>query len=963
MSRITRANRFALLCGASILTLSSLAAPSLAVAQVAPPPATTTDDDQSTEVGEVVVTGLRASLASAQSIKKNSEQFVDSITAVDIGRLPDVNVAEALQRVSGIQITRNYGEGSGIAIRGLTNVRSELNGRDIFSASGGRGLSWEEVGSDLLGGVDVYKNPSAEMIEGGLGGTINLKTRLPFDAPGHVLSASAAYTHYDLANDDGYNASFLASDRWQTAAGEFGALLNMSYGETSFRQDLDVVEPYLVRTDVPGFTGEQVAVPNGGGFKVGFGDRERFSAALALQWRPNDRTEFYLQALRTDYTFHDNGLSFFAYGGNGVPLDLAPGAAFTVEDGIATSGSFVNPGVDGVTFATTRQTDTTDISIGGKWRPTDRLQISADLQYINSKVDQQTMNLTASVLTNTSGPLDGAGNPLFPGNYVFNFDTRPSIPEFSASDGYYSDINNYGLTAVLPYAELNDAESWAGRADMRWDFEEGGFFKDFRAGVRVTDRTAVNRSTTYGTWTAIGTTCANWSSPSGCFRLADFPQVAEQFPFRNSFLNGEGQNVFGDVWMFGLRQVGNPQSVFDFLNSAPFNQNIGFRSFDDPNAQVSNVSETTYAAYGVVRFASSLFGKNWDGNLGVRIVKTESASDGFQTINYRDPSYTPGVPGSAPTALSIVTPIVGGNKYTNILPSLNLRMFLTDQLQLRFAASRNLARPDFGQLNASFNISPNYGTNAGEVVPQGVGEGIATGNPFLDPQTVDALDIAAEWYFAPTGFVYITAFKKDIKDLFFNQSGIENYDLLFADGSVAFPQVPFNISRLNNVDEGTLEGFEVGGQRFFDFLPSPFDGLGIQANYTFIDSNAATVAANAQTGGTAISVPIAGLSKNSYNLVALYEKYGFNARLAYNWRDDYLQTTQGVGTGQLPIFGKAYGVLDGSISYDFSPALAITFDAQNILNQEFQTYQITENRYRDYQVDDRRFSVRLRFRY
>lgn len=952
MSRIDRASRLALLCSASMLSLSALALPSLAFAQDAAPVAA--QSDEADAVDEVVVTGLRASLASAQTIKQKSEQFVDSITAVDIGRLPDVNVAEALQRVSGIQITRNYGEGSGIAIRGLTNVRSELNGRDIFSASGGRGLSWEEVGSDLLGGVDVYKNPSAEMIEGGLGGTINLKTRLPFDAPGRVLSASTAYTHYDLANDDGYNASFLASDRWDTSAGEFGALLNMSYGETSFRQDLDVVEPYLVRDDVPGFEGQDIAVPNGGGFKVGFGDRERFSAALALQWRPNDRTEFYMQALRTEYTFHDNGLSFFAYGGNGVPLELAPGGTFTVENGIATSGSFINPGVDAVTFATTRETETTDISIGGKWQATDRLQITGDLQYIDSKVDQQTMNLTASVLTNTSGPRDNAGNPLFPGNYVFDFDTRPSIPEFSASDGYYADINNYGLTAVLPYAEKNDAESWAGRADLRWDFEEGGFFRDFRAGVRVTDRTAVNRSTTYGTWTAIGSTCANWSSESGCYRLADFPEFAEQFPFRNSFLNGDGQNVFGDVWMFGLRQVGDPQAVFDLLNGAPFNQNIGFRAFDDPNAQVSNISETTYAGYGVIRFGSTFLGKDWDGNFGVRVVQTESSSDGFETISYRDPNSAAGTP----TNLTIVTPIVGENKYTDVLPSLNLRFFLTPQLQLRFAASKNVARPDFGQLNASYAISPTY-ANSGDLtpVPGTPGTGTAVGNPLLDPQRVTAFDAAVEWYFSPVGFIYATAFKKDIKDLFFNVTGLETYDL------PGLGAVDFNITRLKNVDEGTLEGFEIGGQRFFDFLPSPFDGLGVQANYTFIDSNAATIAANAQTGGAAISVPIQGLSENSYNLVLLYEKYGFNARLAYNWRDDYLQTTTGVGTGQLPIFGKAYGVLDGSISYDFNPNFAITFDAQNILNQEFQTYQISEDRYRDYQLDDRRFSVRLRVRY
>ena len=954
MSQINRASRVALLCGASILSLSALAAPSLAMAQTVSASAQQPDpeDDDAAQVDEVVVTGIRASLASAQTIKRTSEQFVDSITAVDIGRLPDVNIAEALQRVSGIQITRTYGEGSGIAIRGLTNVRSELNGRDIFSANGGRALSWDEVGADLLAGVDVYKNPSAEMIEGGLGGTINLRTRLPFDATGPVVSASVSGTHYDLANDTGYSGSFLVSDRWNTGMGEFGALLNMSYGETAFREDKAVVEPYFERTDVPGFVGQPIAVPNGGGFSVGFGDRERFSTAFAAQWRPNDKMEFYLQALRSEYKFRDNGLSFFAYGG-GSPLTYAPGAVFTQEDGISTSGAFLNPGVDAVTYSTGRETDTTDISIGGKWQVTNRLKVSADLQYIDSNVYQETMNLTASAKNASDGV-----QPLFPNNWVFTYDTTGDVPSFGDPSGFLSNINNYGLTAVLPYRELNDAESWAGRVDLEWDFDEGGFFRDFRAGVRATDRTAINRSTTYGTWTAVGSTCANWSSDAGCFKLAEFPDTAQLNPFRNSFLNGDGANVFGDVWMWGLNQVRNPQAVFDLLGAPPINQQVSFRSFDDPNAQTSNVSENTYAGYGVVRFASKVMGMDWDGNAGVRIVKTESASDGFQTINYRDPNYVP-VPGTTPPTLSIVTPIVGSNKYTEILPSINLRLHVTPELQLRFAASRNLARPDFGQLNATFNISPSYPTGSQSPLPDPnvPGNGTATGNPFLDPQRVTAFDASAEYYFSSVGFVYATVFKKKIEDLFFTTSAIETYNL------PGIGNVAFNIARLNNVDEGDLEGFEIGGQRFFDFLPSPFDGLGVQANYTFIDSNASTIAANAQTGGAEITVPIQGLSENSYNLVLLYEKYGVNARLAYNWRDDYLQGTSNTGTGQLPIFGKAYGVLDGSISYDFNEKLAITFDAQNILNQEFKTYQITEARYRDYQVDDRRFSVRLRIRY
>jgi TonB-dependent receptor len=940
--------------GASAIALLALTIAAPAMAQTAAPAAKDTAT-QDTAVEEVVVTGIRASLASAQAIKQKSEQFVDSITAVDIGRLPDINVAEALQRVSGIQITRTYGEGSGIAIRGLTNVRSELNGRDIFSASGGRGLSWEEVGSDLLGGVDVYKNPSAELIEGGLGGTINLRTRLPFDAAGRVISASASGTHYGLADDNGYSVSGLISDRFDTGIGEIGVMLNVSTAQTSFRQDKAVVEPYFERTDVPGFLGQKVAVPNGGGLSVGFGERTRKSAAFAAQWRPNDSLEFTFQALRADYTFRDNGLSFFAYGG-GTPLNYAPGATFAVEDGISTKGAFINPGVDAVTYSTGRETDTTDLSFGGKWRINDKLKVSGDLQYIDSNVYQETMNLTASA-KNANDGVQGTP-PMFPNNWNFTYDTTGDVPTFGDASGFLSNINNYGLTAVLPYRERNDATSWAGRVDLQWDFDDGGFFQDFRVGVRATDKSAVNRSTTYGTWTGVGSTCANWSSDGGCTKLSEVPGSAAKFPFRSSFLDGKGGKVFGDIWMWGLNQVSSPQAVFDLLKAAPINQTVAFRNFDDPSAQTSNISENTYASYAMLRFRSEVAGMEWDGNAGVRVVKTESSSTGFETINYRDPAYVP-APGTTPPSLRIVTPIDVSNSYTHVLPSINLRLHVTDKLQMRFAASKNMARPDFGQLNSTFSISPSYPTGSQSPLPNPnvPGTGTATGNPALEPQMVTAFDVSAEYYFSKVGFVYATAFKKDIKDLFFTKTFLETHNL------PGIGDVTFNVQRLSNVDKGELKGFEFGGQRFFDFLPGALSGLGLQANYTYVDSSAATIAANAQTGGAAISVPIQGLSKNSYNLIVLYEKYGINARLAYNWRDDYLQGTNNVGTGQLPIFGKAYGVLDASISYDFNPRVAVTFDAQNLLKQEFKTYQIEEARLRDYQVDDRRFSARIRIRY
>jgi TonB-dependent receptor len=205
--------------------------------------------------------------------------------------------------------------------------------------------------------------------------------------------------------------------------------------------------------------------------------------------------------------------------------------------------------------------------------------------------------------------------------------------------------------------------------------------------------------------------------------------------------------------------------------------------------------------------------------------------------------------------------------------------------------------------------------------------------------------------------VYGTVFDKKLKDLFFNTTSIE---------TIEFPDlgpIDFQVTRLTNLEEGKLRGFEVGGQRFFDFFPEPFDGLGVQANYTYVDSNATTIAASDITAGSSIEVPVQGLSKHSYNFVLLFDKNKVNARLAYNWRDEWVVTTSGNGTGSLPIFARPYGQLDGSISYDFTDKFAVTLDAVNILDERYQTYQGISTRNRDYQVDDRKLGLRFRVQF
>jgi len=925
------------------------------------------DTSKADSLQEVVVTGIRKSLESAQAIKQAAEQLVDTVTAEDIGRLPDTNIAESLQRISGIQIQRNLGEGSIVAIRGLSQVRTELNGHDIFTANGGVGLSFEEIAPDLLSRVDVYKNPSAEMIEGSLGGTIDLRTRKPFDVAGRLLSVTPSVTYYDLAKDKGKGLSGLYSDRWNTPAGEVGLLLNAAYQTSAFRQDLDQVEPYLwhgpnpapdgapvQNTLVPGYETQNVKVPKGGGFNVAGGDRRRRSYSAVLQWSPTDRIEAYAQVLAADYLFHDTGVSYFASDDGAAPTGV-----FTVQDGVATSGALADPGGLSVTYGATRRTLTTDYNTGFNLRLTQRARLSVDYQHVDAYVHQDSLNLYINPYTTRTGVTG-----LFNADYNYMFDTRGAFPTQVASDpNYFGDPANYGYTAIQPDRTRNDAKDDSVRADLTWDFDDGGFLNTVSTGLRYSKKTAINRDTNLNNWTTIGGTCANWSSAANCYRVSDFPQFVEDNPGQATLLRGAAANsVFGPILQWRLSDALNPQQAFADV-AAISGQQISFGDLNNPSqSTTSTVDEKDSALYVRASFVSKLVGLDWDGNVGLRYVRTQESGHGFQVLNYR----TAG--GTNPTSTSVTETFDGGRDYNTVLPSLNLRLHITSTLQARFAFSKNIFRPTFTQLNPSYTLSPNY--NGSDVTPTTVnptapydpiknpyqGSGSVSGNPDLRPERVTSFDTALEWYFARDSFAFITLFDKKLKDL------IDSRPFTRTQAIQGVGVVQFDVNAITNVSDGYVRGFETGGQTFFDFLPGPFAGIGVAANFTRADSNAGTVAAGTIGSPTQLKVPLINLSRNSYNLMALYDYGGWNIRVAYNWRDRYLDSINETGAETLPIYFKAYGVIDASITYDFDKHFSMTLDGQNLNDAVNYSYQGEPRFLRNYQINDRRFSLRMRWR-
>lgn len=851
------------------------------------PPATPTQLDA------IVVTGVRAGLRTAQTIKQDAEQMVDSIVAEDIGKLPDNNVAEALQRISGIQIDRNFGEGANIAIRGLTQVRTELNGRDVFTANQGRALSFEDVPAELLAGIDVYKNPAADIIEGGLGGTVNLRTRMPFDFEDRQISASVGLNRWDLTDENKPSYSALFSDRWDTGIGEFGLLVNLSYQEHDFRQDTISTEPFWETTGIPGREGETLVVPRGGGIASVFGDRRRLGTALALQWRPNDDTELYFQMLRSDYKFKWRDYSYFAFTGDsaitpaaGFPFAFTPGGEFL-------SGTFQDVSINSNTSLATRDSVTTDYAIGGSWTPTDRLTVSTDFQYIKATTDE----LRYIVSMNAVAPL-------------FHHDISGDLPSMTVTGpngetGLLTDPANYNWGFLLDHKDDNEGDEFAWRGDVEYEFDDS-FLQSIKGGLRYTDRSAENKSSPFRFF--------------GLFvPLSAFPDAAFGLNPFSDFFRGQGGLLGGTL-------AATDGLVADYENSlAMFGQNVPL--VFGP-ADINSQGEKTYAAYGVARFAFDAGATPVDGNVGVRVVRTEVESVGIMTD---------------PEGSGALLPIDVSNSYTSVLPSLNVRVHLTDELQWRIAMSKGLSRPGFDRLAPNLFLSTTEDEDGNIISRTG-----SAGNPNLEPMKADQFDTSLEWYFADTGMLYGTLFYKKVDGFIATGTFNEVYN-----GET------YEVTRPVNGDDGRIRGFEVGWQQFFDFLPSPFDGIGMQANYTYVDSEAPSPAAT-DTSGRALSVPLEGLSKNSYNVVAFYEKGPISARLAYNWRSDWVRTTSGNGTGNLPIYSEGFGQLDASITYAFNDIWSITLDGVNLTDTERSTIFGLDTRPRDSIINDRRYGVTLR---
>lgn len=669
--------------------------------------------------------------------------------------------------------------------------------------------------------------------------------------------------------------------------------MNLSKQEGSFRQDTISIEPWYDLTNVPGHEGQNISVPRGAGINTTNGERDRQTSAIALQWRPNDDVEVYLQALRSDYKFTWLDHSFFVYSGGSAMVPL-PGSSFVVNGrNEFVSGTFEGTPADSNTGFTERHSVTTDYSAGAKWTVNDRLSLSTDLQYVDATTESKHYIVGTGMTGVPRFTMDLSGDL-----------PRLSVTDASGAEGYLSNSANYvGWKFHIDNRDDNKGTEFAWRSDMDLAFDEG-FFRSFKAGVRYTDRDAKNKG---NVWRFM---CLN-----GCAGapFADYPNIPLVQNPTPDFFRGDGY-TFGPTMTASAVAVGNYEQTLAGFGAEPL-------AFGPRN--LNTQSEQTYAAYGVLRFGSDAGVLPFDGNVGVRVVRTELESTGVMTD---------------PDDLNALLPISVQQSYTDVLPSLNLRLFLQDNLQWRFAASKGISRPGFDKLNPNLSLSvDSAGRRTG-----------GAGNPNLSPMEADQFDTSLEWYFGKGSMLYGTAFYKKVDGFIADVTAPETID-----------GVEWEITRPVNGDNGKIKGVEVGYTQFFDFLPGWLSGFGLQTNYTYVDSQAPSPTAT-DTNGQPLTVPLQGLSKNSYNVILSYEQPRYAARVAYNWRSDWLVTTAGNGTGNLPVYNKGFGQLDASFRFNIDDTWSVSLDGINLLDTRRESYLGYESRLRDFVINDRRYGITLR---
>lgn len=851
----------------------------LLAAGSAPAAPAAADKDQPVVLEEVVVSGYRRSLELSLDTKRNAAAMVDVITAEDVGKFPDTNVAESLSHVPGVTVDRLFGQGERVSILGTDpNLnRTLLNGQTVASGdwfildAPSRQFNYTLLAPEVIGQAEVYKTPESRLPEGSIGGTILLHTRSPLDSKAPVFSGAVGDMYNDRDKSHDFNFSQVAG--WHNQAKTFGVLLGLQFSREHIRRDgvealgtisAGAANPSVGGVGAPAPTGSAnvtnptALLPNAINAALFKQLRERRGGNLVVEFRPSDRLHVELNALHVTVHNDNFNTSYYVFPGwwRGAVVTGA-----TITDNIVDAAT-VDQNIGVMDLFYRKATIKTEAYDGKATFRGDGFTISGQAGYTKATGGTQAQYYIEPLL-DTAGAGVGSTSYTFTGaisHPSFTF-KKPGVNADPAAWTVGGPWWN-GNIAADPEKDDERYAQLDGSADVR-----AGFFKKVLAGVRYTDHS------TRQNWYNISLTTLPFHT------LADFGPGTTP----GNYLNGL-PNITTDMKQHVMV---DPDKLLNAVYAAPYRDdagNVTTQTMQQALAagqgfqptQSFQVDEETTAVYAQTNFEQGKL----SGNLGIRYVETETTSKGYAASG------------------TIVTPVKMKKTYDNVLPALNLTYALNDGVVLRGGVSEVIARPNYADLSSSVMLYDSIRTGVG-------------GNPKLDPYKSDNLDAAVEWYFAKNSAFALNLFYKDISNYILKSNGTESY----------FNQnlgtiTPYLISRPENAGHAKSQGFSLFYQHTFAH------GFGVTANYTYVDA----------TGQNDSELPFA--SKNQVNLSPFYENGKFLVRLTYAWRSDYFTN---VDRGN-NVYTRAYRELDANFAYAITKNLSLTLACTNLLDETYYVY-------------------------
>jgi iron complex outermembrane recepter protein len=884
----------------------------LAGLAIAVPAMSQESQPQGEEVQTVVVSGIRSSLRDSLSVKRDAIQVIDAISAEDVGDFPDKNIGEAIQRVPGVQINRQDGEGRGVSIRGAdpSLIRVELNGVTALSLTvgGGRDVDFRDLPVEFLSRVEVVKTPTAEMTEGGIG-TVRVFTRKPLDQPEGYLAGSLQGVYSDLADSTDPKFALIGSKTFLD--GTFGVLLSTQFEQRHLDSNNARTTGWLKRDRTPtgansivgrytDFDGDGLGewIPDIPRYIIDRRETTRTAFNAVVQWKPSEDFEIYLD---TTYSRGREKVSsmLMQLAASGGIIDYANshvGEDHTVDhiEMLGTTAFPMDLAFRNINGQLEREQYNAILGSSfthGQWK------FDGRFSYARGEVQNDEKNSTATIFGVPRAVIDYTGSERAP---------NLSFPGIDTTDGAL--VNN--LAAVFNPRNNDQKEDGAQfnveyKPEISWltSVKAGVEHRELTAEsllysrtIQITSRTppptSAGATTTVGVPQSVIAGIIDTNSGTNSVPFFDTGDLG--FPIGIRYWNDNGDDTYAaTIAASGL--------VMDPYNATNVNPDTAgtFQNLLD----TWSVEEKTLAGYLQASFKFNNDLVPITALLGVRYFDTNTVSAGFTREKVQ------GFPATFPAAVR-----EGG--YNDWLPSINVRFDFTDKLVGRLTAGDVMARPNPSQL--AFRRSLDTAVNRTG----------SQGNPDLLPFEARQYDFGLEYYLSDLSYVTVGYFRNDISRFISNKSFIEVID-----------GFNFTITRPENgTDQVTVDGFEVGGQFAFDFLPGAWKNFGIVANATFSkDSGYKEV-----DFFSGAALPFPGVSETSYNASIYYETDKFSIRTAYNWREAWMLTPR--GRGNLAEFNDDYGTLDASASWNVNEHFTAFFDVVNLLDEQRLEYNSTFRR-------------------